>query len=169
MVHRGARTAPRRMIDSVTMLKHHTEMAAQGWTTFPSFLSLAVVQQLRALLDPVFEGAEYVRSRSDPPERQKIGGRTRRAAEQGGVNDGAGILDCHARHPQLAQLCTRQLLLRPELLDFAELAMGRVQLDSMQLSGLAPALDHQRRRGEVGTAGWHRDGGNTTGFGPWWR
>jgi ectoine hydroxylase-related dioxygenase (phytanoyl-CoA dioxygenase family) len=85
----------------------------------------------------------------------------------GETGAGAGILDCAGAHPELAEICSSEILLRHEMLDLAELAMGSVQLDSIQTSSLHQAA--LQYAGQVGTAGWHRDGVNTTSGGAWWR
>ena len=168
------------VMDSDELLRHHAEFKDQGWTVVPGFLTPMVVSQLRDVLDPVFAHPEDIMPAGDSQrlERQKIGGHFRREKEIPGSDlvpttgslpsgTGAGILDCAATHPELARLCTCEILLQQVLLDFAELAMGTVQLDSMQMSALAPAP--QQHAGDVGTAGWHRDGANTASAGAWWR
>lgn len=128
----------------------------------PRFLTPDTVSALRAALDPVFVDRWDDLGPSETPQRSKIGG--------GGRGSGdAGILDVQAaaQHPELAHICTHELLLRPELLDLVEALIGPFSLDSLQMSGLGTARSGPRLG--VGTAGYHRDGENTHSGGNWWR
>ena len=171
-------------MDTAQLRRHFDEFRTVGWTVLPGFLAPttvatlcvstqtaspsphppeaegAVVGRRRRVLDADFGQREW----AEPPQRLKVGGAGRGSGD-------AGLLDAGAvaRHPELARLCTHELLLRPELLDLAELIMGEVSLDSLQMSGLAAATPAAEHRGRVGTAGWHRDSGGTHGHGVWWR
>jgi hypothetical protein len=128
----------------------------------PRFLSHDTVDALRAVLDPVFATRWDHLGPCEQPQRSKIGG--------GGRGSGdAGLLDimAAAQHPELARICTNEILLRPELLDLMEVLIGPFSLDSLQMSGLGTAA--RRFQLGVGTAGYHRDGANTHSGGPWWR
>ena len=118
---------------------------------------------LRAALDPVFATRWSDLAPSEQPQRSKIGGSGRGSGD-------AGLLDVQAvaRHPELAHICTHELLLRPELLDLVQALVGPwFQLDSLQMSGLGTA-EPSFKLG-IGTAGYHRDGVNTHSGGRWWR
>ena len=128
----------------------------------PRFLTPDTVAALRAVLDPEFATRWTDLGPSEQPQRSKIGGSGRGSGD-------AGLLDIQAvaRHPELARICTHELLLRPELLDLVQALIGPFQLDSLQMSGLGTAKPSFRLG--VGTAGYHRDGVNTHSGGKWWR
>jgi hypothetical protein len=151
---RASRLALHQMLD--------TSIATPPRSVVPGFLSPDTVRALRAVLDPVFATHWVALAPDEQPQRTKIGGSGR-----GSGNAGILDVDAAAQHPELAQLCTRELLLRPELLDLAEALMGPCSLDSLQMSGLGTASRPELRLG-VGTAGWHRDGVNTHSGGNWW-